>query len=103
MPLRQFEDCVPTATGEKAGSTSASQFATITAQFVEFLAKSDNAGSVYIGVANTVTKADGTTDTTTGFELTAKDRVAFPTTNLNRFWLICDNAGDDVMYVVYNA
>lgn len=87
-------------TGEKAGSTSASVFATVTAKMVMIKAQYDNVGRVYIG-PSTVTKKDGTTDTTTGYELLPGESTPWmPVDNLNRFYLICDNAGDDVTYLV---
>lgn len=85
-------------TGEKAGSTSASQFATITTKWAKVKAQYDNAGRVYIGISG-VTKANGTTDTTTGWQLIPGDETPwFPIANLNVLYLICDNAGDDVVY-----
>lgn len=85
-------------TGEKAGSVSASQFATITTKWAKVKAQYDNAGRVYIGISG-VTKADGSTDTTTGWQLVAGDETPwFPISNLNVLYLICDNAGDDVTY-----
>lgn len=85
-------------TGEKAGSASASQFATITTKWAKVKAQYDNAGRVYVGISG-VTKADGSTDTTTGWQLVAGDETPwFPISNLNVLYLICDNAGDDVTY-----
>ena len=85
--------------GEVAGSTSASQFPNITCRMVRFKAHADNAGKVYIGGSG-VTKVDGTTDTTTGYQLSAGEETPwFPVDNLNRFYRITDNAGDDVTYL----
>ena len=65
-----------------------------------FKAVKGNAGNVYIGIAG-VTVVDGTTDTTSGFELGAGETTGWiPASNLNLFYRICDNAGDDVVYMV---
>lgn len=87
-------------TGEVAGSASASQLPNIACHLVRIKACTSNAGSVYLGATGSVTKADGTTDTTTGFELVAGDDTGWmPVANLNQFWRICDNAGDDITYM----
>lgn len=86
-------------TGELAGSATALQMPDISCQMVRFKAESSNAGGVYIGGSG-VTVADGTTDTTTGFALEAGDETGWiPINNLNRFYRICDNAGDDLTYM----
>ena len=56
-------------TGELAGSATAVQMPDIPCMRVIFKALSSNTGDVYIGSIPGVTVADGTTDTTTGFEL----------------------------------
>lgn len=89
------------ACGELAGATSATVCAAATARYVRLKARSDNAGSVYLGFDATVTAANGTTDTTTGFELAAGDDTGWlPLANLNQLWRICNNAGDDLTYWV---
>ena len=66
----------------------------------KFKAVNSNAGDVYIG-ASTVTVVDGTTDTTSGYELAAGEETGWlPVNNLNLFYRICDNAGDDLTYLV---
>lgn len=86
--------------GELQGSTSALQLPNIPCKLVKFKARDDNAGNVYIGISG-VTKPDGTTDTTTGFQLDAGDDSGWiPVDNLNRLYRICDNAGDDLTYLV---
>jgi len=86
--------------GEVAGSATADVFPTVASQMVLIRAHSDNAGKVYIGVGG-VTKADGTTDTTTGLQLAAGESTPWlPISNLNLLYRICDNAGDDVTYLV---
>lgn len=85
--------------GEIAGSTTAVVLPSIACRMVMFKAVLGNAGNVYIGAA-AVTKPDGTTDVTTGWELDATQETGWiPVDNLNRFYLICDNAGDDLVYL----
>ena len=89
----------PLRSGELAGSAAAAQMPALTARYVRFRALSTNAGNVYIGMAG-VTKSDGTTDTTSGLELSAGDDSGWiPCANLNEFYRICDNAGDDLTYL----
>jgi hypothetical protein len=86
-------------TGELAGATTATQLPDIPCSLVRLKARSDNAGSVYIGPSG-VSLADGSTDTTTGLELDAgEDTGWIPTDNLNRFYRITDNSGDDLTYM----
>lgn len=86
-------------TGELAGSATAAQMPDVKCQMVRFKAESSNVGGVYIGGAG-VTVADGTTDVTTGFALEPGDDTGWiPVDNLNKFYLICDNAGDDLTYM----
>jgi hypothetical protein len=87
------------ACGELAGSATAVQMPSVACRLVKFKAVIGNAGNVYIGGAG-VTKPNGTTDTTTGLELDAGEETGWmPTDNLNRFYRICDNAGDDLTYL----
>lgn len=87
--------------GELAGSTTAVQMPNRECSMVKFKAQNDNAGNVYIGVSG-VTLPDGTTDTTTGFMLDAGQESGWlPCDNLNDFFRICDNAGDDLTYLAY--
>lgn len=87
-------------TGELAGATSATALPDVPCKLARFKARSDNAGSVYLGGAG-VTVPDGTTDTTTGIELDAGDDTGWlPIDNLNRLYRISDNAGDDLTYMV---
>lgn len=86
-------------TGELQGSASALQMPNVKCYMVRFKAESSNAGGVYIGGSG-VTVADGTTDVTTGFALEPGDDTGWiPVDNLNRFYRICDNAGDDLTYM----
>lgn len=85
--------------GEIQGSATAVQLPDIPCSQVAFSAVSDNAGSVFLGGAG-VTVPDGTTDTTSGLELEAGDMTQFINMpNLNLFYRICDNAGDDLTYL----
>lgn len=85
--------------GELAGSASATQMPSIACSLVVFKAVASNAGNVYVGVSG-VTKPDGTTDTTTGYELQPGESTPWlPVSNLNVFYRICDNAGDDLTYL----
>ena len=86
-------------TGELAGSATAVQMPDVTCYQVKFKALSDNAGNVYIGGAG-VTVANGTTDTTSGWELDAGHETEWlRVDNLNVFYRICNNAGDDLVYM----
>lgn len=86
--------------GELAGATSATQMPSVAAKMVKFKAEYDNAGRVYIG-ASGVTKADGSTDITTGLQLSPGEETPWLlVSNINVFYRICDNAGDDLTYIV---
>lgn len=88
------------ATGERAGATSEVQFNSVAAKLVMVKAASDNVGKVYIGITG-VTKADGSNDTTTGFPLSPGESTPWiPISNLDLLYRICDNAGDDCIYMV---
>ena len=91
------------AHGERAGSATAVQLATVAAKYVRLKARVANTGSVWVGSSNAVTKGAGTTTTTCGFQLAAgEDTGWLPATNLNLFWIICDNATDHLTYMVAN-
>lgn len=85
--------------GELQGSATALKLPDVACRLVRFKAAYDNVGRVYLGGAG-VTKKDGTTDVTTGLELNAGDDTGWlPVVNLNVFYRICDNAGDDLTYI----
>lgn len=85
--------------GELQGNANATQGPNRACKYVCFTALKTNVGNVYIGGAG-VTKPDGTTDTTSGLELTPGACSPWiPVTNLNLLYRICDNAGDDVTYL----
>lgn len=86
--------------GEVAGSASALQMPDIPCRMVKFKATNSNVGDVYIG-PSTVTIPDGTVDATSGLELQPGDDSGWILIfNLNQLYLICDNAGDDLTYLV---
>ena len=87
------------ATGELQGSASALQLPDINCRMVMFKALGSNAGDVYLGISG-VTVVNGTTDTTSGWELAAGEQTQWiPVTNLNILYRICDNTGDDLVYM----
>ena len=87
------------ACGELQGSASALQMPAVACKMVKFKAVNSNAGNVYIGGAG-VTVVNGTTDITSGLELDAGEETGWLTvSNLNVFYRICDNAGDDLTYL----
>lgn len=84
---------------EISGSATAKVFhADFKCRAVLVKAALDNAGNVYIG-GEGVTKADGTTDATTGWPLDAGQETPhwIEVDNLNKLYLIGDNAGDDII------
>jgi hypothetical protein len=85
--------------GELAGSATAVQMPDVPCSMARFKAVLSNAGNVYIGGAG-VTVVNGSTDTTSGLELTpGEDTGWISIDNLNRFYRICNNAGDDLTYL----
>ncbi len=85
--------------GELKGSTTALQMPDIDCSMVRFKAVGTNSGNVYIG-GEGVTKINGATDATTGFELDAGDETDWLyLDNLSRCYRITDNAGDDLVYL----
>lgn len=87
------------ATGEVSGSITAKRLPSLACTMVNIQAAASNAGKVYLGGAG-VTKPDGTTDSTTGWELAAGSSSGnLVVDNLNQLYIICDNAGDDVIFM----
>lgn len=85
--------------GEFTPGTSAAQFPTITCRWARIKARAANTGKVAFGPSG-VTLPDGTTDTTTGFELSAGDDSGWiPVSNLNQFYGIGTGASDSVTYL----
>lgn len=88
-------------TGTRAGSTTAVQLPDIACNLVNIQAQSTNAGSVYIGNSSAVTVPGGTTNQTAGWELDAGQQTGWlPLSNLSQLWIIGDNAGDDIIYML---
>lgn len=97
--MRITRDLLVGDTGSIAGSATAAQMPNIPCRMVMFKAVSDNAGRVHIGKSG-VTVAAGTTTTTAGWQLTAREETPFlPCGNMNEFYYIGDNAGDDLVYL----
>ena len=89
-------------TGEIAGSATAAAMPTLVCKWVKFKALDDNAGTVYIGIVSGLTVANGTSDATTGWPLNPNeetDWLPVPGNDMDGFYRICDNAGDDLAYV----
>lgn len=87
--------------GEIAGSATAAQMPDVPGDLIYIKAAYDNAGRVYIGGAG-VTVKNGTTDITTGLELSAGEQIVAPVGNLQLLYYICDNAGDDLTYISFS-
>jgi hypothetical protein len=86
--------------GELQGSATALQLPDVRCKLVKFKALANNAGNVYLGAAG-VTVADGTTDVTSGLQIAPGNESPWlPISNLNLLYRICDNAGDDLTYLV---
>ncbi len=88
------------ASGERAGSATAVQLADVDGQFFFIGALPSNSGNVYLGRASTVTIPAGSTDLTSGLALEPGETILLPIHNLSQIWIICDNAGDDLSYLV---
>lgn len=96
-----FEGMQVLATGSAVGSATAVQFASVTCNFVNFVADEGNTGVVAIGNASTVTLPTNADSTTSGFQLTAKGQTGFlpARDNLNNFFYICSSTVDHVNYI----
>ena len=89
-----------TVSGERQGSGSAIQLPNVESNLIWISAIASNVGDVYLGAAG-VTVVNGTTDITSGYELNPGDKIGpIPIENLNKLYIICDNAGDDISYLV---
>jgi len=86
-------------TGEISGSKTATQLPTVPCNLVKIKAMAGNSGKMYIGGAG-VTAPDGTTDTTTGFELSAGEETGWlPVSNLADFYFIGQYDSDKLTYL----
>jgi hypothetical protein len=101
LDLVQYDTFTSVKCGEVAGSVTATQMPNLPCDGAALIqAAESNTGNVYLGGAG-VTKPDGSTDTTTGIELEPGEGIQFmPISNLNIFYYICDNAGDDILYMI---
>lgn len=86
--------------GEITSNGTATVFPSVAGGLVRIKAQSDNSDSVFIGTS-TVTTMNGTTDTTTGYELAPGDAEWFFVTPLSSLYLISITSGDGVTYLVY--
>jgi hypothetical protein len=95
-----MENAYPTViTGELAGSVTAVQMPNLPCSKVKFKAVRSNAGNVYVG-AEGVTTPTTANNLTTGYELDAGEETDWLwIDNLNKLWRICDNAGDDLVWI----
>jgi len=85
--------------GEVSGSATAKNLPSIPCRLALIQAEHDNVGRVFWGGPG-VTKPDGITDTTSGLPLAASSFSPWlPIENLSQLYIICDNAGDDIVYV----
>lgn len=85
--------------GGLAGAIAHTQMPSFSCQWVKFKAEATNAGRVAIG-GDGVTLPAGATNTTAGWPLAAGEETDWlPCQNLNEFYRICDNAGDDLVYM----
>jgi len=88
-------------TGELAGTVTAVQMPDIPCSKVKFKAVRSNSGNVYIGVEGVTKVAGGANNTTSGYELDAGEETDWLwIDNLNKLYRICDNAGDELVYVL---
>jgi hypothetical protein len=89
-------------TGETAVGTSAVQVSSTSTPCAGLFikAKSTNTGIVYIGKSD-VTTADGATDTTSGYPLSAGEETPFmiQVSNLNAIYAIASAASQAISYV----
>lgn len=87
--------------GEFAPGVAAAQFPSIAGKLVRLKARLANTGSVWVGDASDVTVGNGTTDVTSGFQLSPGDDSGWiPIANLNVLYGIGDGASDSVTYMV---
>lgn len=89
--------------GEVQGNTSATAFPSLAGvKWFKIKAAYDNAGRVSIGFTSGLTQADGTSDVTTGWQLSAGEEtpwIPLGGANMNTVYRRCTNAGDDVVYL----
>lgn len=87
------------ACGEFTPGASAAQLPAAPCLYVRFKAAAANTGKITLGFSSAVTAADGSTDTTTGLELNAKEDTGFiPVRDLSVFWAKATVATDSLTY-----
>ncbi len=85
--------------GELVGVTVATPLPNIPCRLVRLKAEAANTGKVYVGRAG-VTVANGTTNTTSGFQLYPGDDTGWlPLDNLNRLSRICTDTTSHLTYL----
>lgn len=95
-----MENLAVVATGVRAGSVTAIALPAIAGRFVTIRAQAGNVGNVYLGMAG-VTVPGEATNTTGGYPLDAGEAITLPLSQgLSDIYMICDNAGDDIHYLV---
>jgi hypothetical protein len=90
-----------TYTGSRTvGETAATVgiFANLT-RGVELSTATDNLGSIYVSTNASITA--GSNDALDGFRIEPGQSIFFPTTNLNRVYLIADEADQSVSFLAY--
>ena len=86
--------------GVVQGGTTKAQMPDVPCSRINIKALVDNSGNVYIGGSN-VTVPGASTNETGGFTLDAGQETGWlDIDNLNKLWMITDNNGDDVSYLV---
>lgn len=102
VPAVEYTTYLTYRSGELAGNAAVVQrMPDLAAKLVKIKAEVDNAGNVYIGWSAAMTKANGVTDTSTGYQLAGGDDTGWmPIANLDLLYYLCDNAGDDLVYMV---
>lgn len=87
-------------TGHIPGTTSATQLPDIPCSKVKFKANQANSGFVYLGSSGVTKTITGGVNTTCGYQLDAlEDTDWIAVDNLNKFYRICDNAGDNMTFI----
>jgi hypothetical protein len=87
--------------GEVSGSVTAKQLPDVEGKLFWLQAAPSNAGLVTLCTSSGATMPEGTTDVTSGVQLVAGEwSPPLPIPNLNKVWIICTNAGDDLLYLV---
>ncbi len=100
---RITDDFKPFATGEFNPTDVSTQFPTIACRAVRLKARTANAGVVTVGFVELQQMPNGTTDTTTGFEVGKEgDGLCLDGfNNLNALWGMGTATGDSLTYILY--